>query len=56
MKTPREGLLTTLGVISALVLSFMVGLFVTVPMEEVALGDYKTLLIGGSAGRWCLTR
>jgi hypothetical protein len=48
-----EGLLTTLGIIAALVLSFMVGLFVTVPMEEMTLGDYRTELIvnrGNDAG------
>ena len=35
-----EGMLTNLGVISALVLSFLVGLFPAIPMEEIVLGDY----------------
>jgi hypothetical protein len=36
-----EGLLTTLGVVAALVLSFIVGIIVTIPMEEMALGDFR---------------
>ena len=35
-----EGMLTNLGVISALVLSFLVGLFPAIPMEEIIVGDY----------------
>jgi hypothetical protein len=36
------GLLTTpLGVLAAPVLSFIVGIIVTIPMEEMALGDFR---------------
>jgi hypothetical protein len=39
-----EGLLSNLGVIAALTLSFCVGLFPTIPMEEACLGNYAYML------------
>jgi len=42
-----EGLLTTLGVMSALVLSFLVGLFPAIPTEDFIQGDYHSRLQNG---------
>ena len=40
-----EGMLSTIGVIAALVLSIQVGVFCTIPQEEMALADYRIALI-----------
>ena len=42
-----EGLITNLGVISALILSFVVGIVLTVSMEELNVAD-KTALANAS--------
>ena len=39
-----EGLITNLGVVAALMLSFEVGLFFTIPSEELELGNYRYAL------------
>ena len=39
-----EGLITNLGILSALILSFVVGLVLTVPMEELDLADIRALV------------
>ena len=44
-----EGLITNLGIISALILSFVVGIVLTVPMEEMNVAD-KTALVNFHKG------
>ena len=44
-----EGLITNLGIISALILSFVVGIVLTVPMEEMNVAD-KTALVNFHQG------
>ncbi len=44
-----EGLITNLGIISALILSFVVGIVLTVPMEELDVAD-KTALVNFHKG------
>ena len=40
-----EGMLSTIGVIAALVLSLQVGVFAMVPREDLLHGDYKSCLM-----------
>ena len=39
-----EGLLINLGVLASLCLSFSIGMYSTIPLEELALGEYKDLV------------
>ncbi|CAN0067078.1 unnamed protein product, partial [Ectocarpus fasciculatus] len=43
-----EGLLINLGVVAALMLSFVVGVFFTIPREEFFYGDYRDVLVYNS--------
>jgi hypothetical protein len=40
-----EGLLVNLGVTAALMLSFVVGAFFTIPRDEFFFGDYRDILV-----------
>jgi len=40
-----EGMLSSIGIIAALVLSIQVGVFCTIPAEEMILADYRVALI-----------
>lgn len=39
-----EGLLINLGVLASLCLSFSIGLFTTIPLEEIEIGEYRNYL------------
>ena len=46
-----ESMVLNMGVVSALMLSFCVGVFSTVPAEETAFGDYRFAMLGLPAFR-----